>query len=143
MDVAVAAVVEVFSFASMLNLFAPRMDVPPSLMSKVGLPDVEAVDRLARTAVTVIAKGIRNVTFAVPVVRAVVSSEIATARTTGSAAHFTPADSAESAVRRVPFAPTFTFAGVDAADAAMIDPLAEKTELATAPTSEAEGMAWR
>jgi hypothetical protein len=84
-----AAVVEVFSFASMLS-FVPRIEEPPSFMSKVGVPDVDAVDRDARTAVTVIAKGIRNVTLAVPVVIAVVSSLTATARTTGSGAHFTP-----------------------------------------------------
>jgi len=72
---AVAAVVEVNSFASIV-IFVDRIVEPASLISNVGKPEVEAVVSDARTAVNVIANGIRNVTLAVPVVIVVVSSEI-------------------------------------------------------------------
>src|SRR4051794_10653671 len=76
MTAGVAAVVEVSSLASIVS-FVERIVVPDSLMSTVGIPEDEAVVSEARTAVTVIAHGIRNVTLAVPVVIAVVSSETA------------------------------------------------------------------
>jgi hypothetical protein len=74
---AVAAVVLVFSEASMLNL-VDRTEVPASLMSTITVDPVGAVVTLALTAVNVIANGIRNVTTPVPVARSVVSSEQAT-----------------------------------------------------------------
>ena len=77
MTAAVAAVVDVFSLASQVS-FVLRIVVPVSLMSTVGVPLLLTVVRLRRTAVTVMAHGIRKVTLAVPVVSAVVSSEMAT-----------------------------------------------------------------
>jgi hypothetical protein len=74
---AVAAVVEVFSEASMLS-FVDRTEVPASLMSTITVDPVGAVVTLALTAVNVIAKGILNVTTPVPVAKSVVSSEQAT-----------------------------------------------------------------
>jgi hypothetical protein len=74
----VAAVVLVVSVLSIVSL-VERIVLPDSLMSTVKIePLACAVVRLARTAVSVMACGIRNVTFAVPVVSAVVSSEQAT-----------------------------------------------------------------
>lgn len=71
----VAAVVDVSSVLSMVNL-VDRMDEPPSFISTVKVePEDWAVESDARTSVTVIARGILNVIFAVPVVSAVVSSE--------------------------------------------------------------------
>src|SRR5690606_27110615 len=75
----VAAVVEVFSPASMVS-FVDRIDDPDSLISTVKAASVGAVPTVARTPVSVNANGIRNVAFAVPVVRAVVSSEQAMPR---------------------------------------------------------------
>ena len=73
----VAAVVEVFSVASIVNK-VDKIEVPPSLISIVVVPDVvPAVVNDALTSVTVIAKGILNVNFAVPVVKVVVSSDTA------------------------------------------------------------------
>src|SRR5687768_4160013 len=69
----VAAVVLVFSDASIV-IFVLSIVVPLSLISTVGSPEEEAVLNEALTAVTVIACGILNVTFAVPVVMSVVSS---------------------------------------------------------------------
>ncbi len=83
MTAGVAAVAVVFSVLSIVNL-VEMIVVPASLISTVKmLPLACAVERLALTAVTVIACGMRNVTFAVPVVSAVVSSEHATMRSTG------------------------------------------------------------
>ena len=73
----VAADSEVFSPWSIVSL-VERIDVPDSLMSTVVVPDVEpAPVSDALTSVTVKANGILNVTFAVPVVKAVVSSDAA------------------------------------------------------------------
>jgi hypothetical protein len=74
---AVAAVVLVFSEASMLNL-VDRTEAPASLMSTITVDPVGAVVTDALTAVNVIANGILNVTTPVPVARSVVSSEQAT-----------------------------------------------------------------
>src|SRR5262245_16091581 len=79
---AVAAVELLLSLASMV-IVVERIEalaVAPSasgssFISKAGRPDVEAVLSEALTAVTVKAYGICQVTFAVPVVIAVVSSD--------------------------------------------------------------------
>jgi hypothetical protein len=77
--VAVAAVVLVFSFASILSLFAPRILVPLTLISTVGKPLVDAVftDALGMLVI-VMPNGARIVTLDVPVVMAVDSSLRAT-----------------------------------------------------------------
>ena len=85
MTAAAAAVVLVNSEASMVSL-VEKIVVPDSLMFTVGMPEEEAVVSDARTPVRVIAKGIRIVSLAVPVVMAVVSSDSAMARTTGKVA---------------------------------------------------------
>jgi hypothetical protein len=72
----VVAVVDDFSEAS-IESFVERMEFPPSLMSTIIVEPTDAVVTLARTAVRVIAHGARNVTLAVPVVSAVVSSDAA------------------------------------------------------------------
>jgi hypothetical protein len=64
---------DVFSSWSML-IFVERIEVPLRLMSTTGAPEDEAVPSEARTRDTSIANGIRKVSFAVPVVIAVVSS---------------------------------------------------------------------
>jgi len=69
--------VEVFSVASIVN-FVDRIDVPLSLMSTVTVPVVVAPVNDARTPVTVIAYGIRNVVFVPVAAMAVDSSEQAT-----------------------------------------------------------------
>jgi hypothetical protein len=71
---AVAAVVLVSSLASIVIL-VDRIDTHHSLMSKVGSHEDETVVKLALTAVITKAYGNLKVTFAVPVVIAVVSSE--------------------------------------------------------------------
>jgi hypothetical protein len=80
----VAAVVLVFSEASIDNLLVVIIVLPPSLISTMIVLPTGAVPTLARTAVSVIAWGIRKVAFAVPVVRAVVSSEHAIPIVTGT-----------------------------------------------------------
>ena len=82
MTAAVAAVVEVFSEASMESLVERPVE-PPSLMSTMSVLPVGAVLTEARTAVSVKAYGARKVTLAVPVVRSVVSSEQATMSSQG------------------------------------------------------------
>ena len=62
MTAAVAAVVDVFSEASMLNL-VDRTEVPASLMSTITVEPVGAVVTDALTAVNVIANGIRTVSY--------------------------------------------------------------------------------
>lgn len=73
----VAAVSDVFSVASIVSVVL-KTDVPFFLTSNAGAPDELAVVRLPLILVSVIALGARIVTFAVPVVRAVVSSPSAT-----------------------------------------------------------------
>ena len=74
MTAAVAAVVLVFSLASMLSLVL-KIDVPFSLISTIRVDPVGAVFTEALTCVIVIAYGILNVAFAAPDVSAVDSSE--------------------------------------------------------------------
>lgn len=75
-DGGVVAPTDVVSPKSIVILFNKIVD-PEAFISKVVVPDVPpAVVSEARHSVKVIAKGIRKVTFAVPVVSAVVSSLI-------------------------------------------------------------------
>lgn len=69
----VAAVSDVVSLASIVSAVL-KTDVPFFLTSKAGAPDDDAVVRLALIFVSVMARGARTVTLAVPVVIAVVSS---------------------------------------------------------------------
>jgi len=82
---AVAAVTDVFSDASIVNL-VERMELPPSLISTVGIPDDEAVLREARTPTSVNGHGARQVTLAVPDVIVVISSDKAIVSQTGNVA---------------------------------------------------------
>ena len=69
----VAAVKLVFSPTSIV-MSVERIETPLSLISIVGVPELDVVFMDALTSVTRIACGILNVTFAAPVVRSVVSS---------------------------------------------------------------------
>ena len=65
--ITIGAVVLVFSPSS-IERFVEKIVVPPSLMSTTRSAPAGAVATLARTAVRVIACGIRKVVFAAPVV---------------------------------------------------------------------------
>ena len=63
-----AAVNEVNSLASIVSFAVSKIDTPSSLMSKVGMPEDDAVTSPARTASIVQAGMAGSDTFAVPVV---------------------------------------------------------------------------
>ena len=67
---------DVFSDASIVSL-VDRIVVPPSLISNVGMPELDTVFSVAATATTSTLYGNDQYAFPVPVVSAVVSSETA------------------------------------------------------------------